>query len=206
MEKPFIVGITGGSGSGKTHFVNALLETLPKKDVCFISQDHYYKPRHLQIKDAQGIENFDVPEAIDREGFYADVKRVIEGNVVQKTEYTFNNSAKNPGEITFTPARILILEGLFVQYFSEIKSLLDLSIFIDVKDHVMLSRRISRDRQERGYPLEDVLYRFQYHVMPMYETLLNPLKDEADIVIPNNKSFDRAINFISKGLKSYLER
>ena len=91
-----------------------------------------------------------------------------------------------------------------MQYFEEIAKLLDLKIFIEAKDHVKLGRRIKRDQIERGYDLDDVLYRYQYHVMPVYESLIEPLKHYADIVIPNNSNFDRSLDVLTTFLRSKL--
>jgi uridine kinase len=104
----------------------------------------------------------------------------------------------------FRPTPILIVEGLFVQYFEEIAGELDLKIFIEAKDHVKLGRRIRRDRVDRGYDLEDVLYRYQHHVMPVYESLIEPLKHRADLIVPNDHGFDRAIDVLSGYLRSLL--
>ena len=118
-----------------------------------------------------------------------------------KREYTFNNPSADPKHLEFKAAPILVVEGLFVQYFAEIAKELDLKIFIEAKDHVKLGRRIKRDQVERGYDIDDVLYRYQYHVMPIYESLIEPLKHYADLVVPNNSNFDRALDV----LKGYLE-
>jgi uridine kinase len=202
--KSFTIGITGGSGSGKTHFLKLLSSRFSESQLCLISQDHYYKPRHTQIKDDQGIENFDLPEAIDREEFHRDVVRIKSGETIQKQEYTFNNPKAKPETIVFKPAPIVIVEGLFVQYFPEIARELDLRIFIEAKDHLKISRRIRRDNKERGYDLDDVLYRYQHHVMPVYEALIKPLRDEADLIIPNNHNFGQALNIITWALQKHL--
>lgn len=204
MKKPFTVGITGGSGSGKTYFIHSLSSRFASDELCLISQDHYYKPRHLQNKDSKGVENFDVPESIDRETFHADIVKLKQGGTLHKTEYTFNNAKASAKTLVFQPAPILLIEGLFVQYFPEIEKELDLKIFIEAKDHLKLSRRIRRDNEERGYDLDDVLYRYQHHVMPVYESLIKPLKHAADIVIPNNQHFDRAIELLTWSLKYRL--
>jgi uridine kinase len=93
---------------------------------------------------------------------------------------------------------------LFVQYYPEIEKELDLKIFIEAKDYLKLSRRIRRDNEERGYDLDDVLYRYQHHVMPVYESLIEPLKHRADLVIPNNSHFSRALDILSIALKAKL--
>jgi len=199
--KPFTIGITGGSGSGKTFFLQGLSAHFKSTEICLISQDNYYKPRDQQPIDENGVKNFDLPGSIDRENFLQDLLKLKAGQDVIKREYTFNNPAADPKHLEFKTAPILVVEGLFVQYFEEIAKELDLKIFIEAKDHVKLGRRIKRDQVERGYDIDDVLYRYQYHVMPIYESLIEPLKHYADLVVPNNSNFDRALDV----LKGYLE-
>lgn len=204
MEKPFTIGITGGSGSGKTYFINTLANRFSHDEICLISQDHYYKARDLQTTDDQGVKNFDLPSAIERERFHQDILKLKSGQTLQVKEYTFNNPLAKPTTIEFKPAPILIIEGLFVQYFEEIASELDLKIFIEAKDYIKLSRRIKRDNDERGYDIHDVLYRYQHHVMPIYETLIKPLKHHCDLIIPNNQNFGHALDILTVALKAKL--
>jgi uridine kinase len=206
MQTPYTVGITGGSGSGKTFFIHKLAESFSAEELCLVSQDHYYKPIEMQVADERGVINFDLPESIDRDKFYDDLIRLKRGETLYKKEYTFNNPLVTPKIIEFKPAPILVIEGLFVQYFPEIERELDLKIFIEAKDHVKLSRRIKRDKDERGYGLDDVLYQYQYHVMPIYESLIDPLKHDADLVIPNNKHFAQALSIIVHGLRGQLKK
>ncbi|MGC4021821.1 MAG: P-loop NTPase fold protein [Cyclobacteriaceae bacterium] len=200
MKKPLTIGITGGSGSGKTFFLQGLSEYFKSDEMCLISQDNYYKARDQQPIDENGVKNFDLPISIDREAFLKDLLKLKAGQDVIKVEYTFNNPSASPKQLEFKAAPILVVEGLFVQYFEEIAKELDLKIFIEAKDHVKLGRRIKRDQVERGYDIDDVLYRYQYHVMPIYESLIEPLKHYSDLVVPNNSNFDRALEV----LKSYL--
>jgi len=204
MNKPFTIGITGGSGSGKTYLLQGLASSFSSSELCLISQDNYYKSRHEQPIDENGIKNFDLPGSIDRETFRDDLVQLKAGRDVIKKEYTFNNPAAEPKMLTFKAAPILVVEGLFVQYFDEISSELDLKIFIEAKDHVKLGRRIRRDQIERGYDLDDVLYRYQYHVMPVYERLIEPLKYNSDLVIPNNHHFDKALMVLVGYLKTLI--
>lgn len=205
MKLPFTIGITGGSGSGKTFFINELSSHFNPAQVCLLSQDHYYKPIHLQKTDERGVENFDLPEAIDRERLQADIHALKNGNSVSLREYTFNKPGVSPKTYTFYPSPILIIEGLFVQYFPEIEKELDLRIFIEAKDYLKLSRRISRDGEERGYDVHDVLYRYEHHVMPVYERLIDPLKHQADLIIPNNSNMKAAVNIVVDALKIKLQ-
>jgi len=193
MQHPYLVGITGGSASGKTTFLRRLLAAFPERDICLISQDNYYHPRDQQVRDAMGVENFDLPASIDSEAYAADVRRLRAGLEVRRQEYTFNNSLALPTELIFRPAPIVVVEGIFVFYFEEIAKLLDLKVYIDAQEHVKLHRRIVRDRDERGYDLQDVMYRYANHVAPTYEKYIQPFKAEADIIIPNNRNFENGL-------------
>lgn len=204
MNSTYTIGITGGSGSGKTFFINSLANRFNENELCLISQDHYYHPRENQKEDERGVKNFDLPESIDFKQFQHDIQTLKSGQVLKKQEYTFNNPTASPKILEFKPAPIIIIEGLFVQYFPEIEKELDLKIFIEAKDYLKLSRRIRRDNEERGYDLDDVLYRYQNHVMPIYESLIGPLKHRADIVIPNNNKFDNALDLLTLAIKAKL--
>jgi uridine kinase len=204
MKPIYTIGITGGSGSGKTFFIKSLSNRFEKDDICLISQDDYYRPRNLQLEDPKGVKNFDLPEAIDHEHFEKDIQQIKRGEVLEKEQYTFNNPTAKPRTLVLKPAPILIIEGLFIQYFSSIEKELDLKVFIEAKDHLKLSRRIRRDNEERGYDLDDVLYRYQNHVMPVYEKMIEPLKHRADIVVPNNSDFSHALDFMALALKAKI--
>ena len=196
MSKPYLIGVSGGSGSGKTTFINKLRSTFKETELCIISQDDYYFPREKQKIDEQGIRNFDMPGSIDSKSFADDLIRLISGEVVQRIEYTFNNEKANPKMLTFYPAPIILVEGIFVFHYREIMKLLDLKIFLDAKENLKVIRRIKRDQIERNYPIEDVLYRYEKHVMPTFEKYILPYKDEADIVINNNAHFKNALKVI----------
>jgi uridine kinase len=204
MPSPYTIGITGGSGSGKTYFIKKLSAHFAAEQVCLISQDHYYKPRDTQQLDERGVKNFDLPESIERVKFHDDILKLKRGEPVFKKEYAFNNPNVALSTLEFRPAPILIVEGLFVQYFPEIAKELDLKLFIEAKDYLKLSRRIKRDNEERGYDLEDVLYRYHHHVMPIYESLIEPLKHHADFIIPNNHAFENALEILVRGLKTLI--
>ena len=200
MQKPYIVGITGGSASGKTTFLNKLLASFAPEDVCLISQDNYYHERDKQITDQNGVINFDLPSCINAHEYAQDVLKISRGETFTRTEYTYNNPNVVPKQLVFKPAPIVVVEGIFVFYFEEVARLLDLKVYIDAKEYVKLHRRIIRDKVERGYDLEDVLYRYTNHVAPTYEKYIKPFKNDADIIIPNNNHFERGLEV----LVSYL--
>ncbi|MFM2401123.1 MAG: hypothetical protein RI950_640 [Bacteroidota bacterium] len=204
IERPFIIGITGGSASGKTLFLSRLMEQFQSDDICLLSQDNYYRSIEEQTKDHNGIENFDLPGAIDDKAFAADIARLQNGEIVSRLEYTFNNSVKVPDMLHFHPRKILVVEGIFVFHFPEVAQLLDLKIFIDAQDKIKLKRRIKRDNEERGYDLQDVMYRWKYHVKPTYEEFIRPHKRSCDIVIPNNQHFEKGLEVIVSYLKNQI--
>jgi len=204
LKKPYTIGITGGSGSGKTFFLEGIASRFTTDQLCLISQDNYYKPRDQQPLDENKVKNFDLPTSIDRATFHADLLQLKAGQDVKKKEYTFNNPAVEPRILLFKAAPIIVVEGLFVQYFDEIAAELDLKVFIDAKDHVKFGRRIKRDKIDRGYDLDDVLYRYEHHVMPVYDKLIAPLREKADLIVPNDHGVERAITVLTGYLKSLL--
>ncbi|UCS94463.1 uridine-cytidine kinase [Echinicola marina] len=204
MRKPYIVGITGGSASGKTLFLKQLLATFEPEEICLISQDNYYKPKNEQPKDDLGVENYDSPHSFDFVQYAADIRDIQQGKKVFKQEYTFNNPNVIPKMLTFNPAPVVVVEGIFVLYSPELSNLLDLKIFIDAKDYIKLKRRIVRDKVERGCDLDDVLYRYEKHVMPTYEKYIAPFKHDADLIIPNNNDFERGLEMVKVFLKEKI--
>ncbi len=204
MSEVYSIGITGGSGSGKTTFLERLTSFLGKENICMLSQDNYYLSLDKQPRDAQGIENFDTPDSFDLLSFRDDVFKLQAGETITQTEYTFNNPNKIPKQLVVEPAPILIVEGIFSLHDQAIADSLDLKLFVEAKDYIKVKRRILRDQVERGYDLQDVLYRYENHVMPSYERYIERHKHEADLIICNNTSFDRALDVISVYLKSKI--
>jgi uridine kinase len=204
MVQPFVLGVTGGSASGKTHFLRQLLSRFKPSEVCLMSQDHYYKGIDEVPLDSNGINNFDNPIAIDAEQYRADIEAVKAGKTVYKKEYTFNNPLIEPQTLVFAPSPIILLEGLFTFYFPEVAKLIDLKVYIDAEEAVKLRRRIVRDNLERGYDLNDVLYRYENHVAPTYYHYVHPYRSGADLVIPNNKGFDQALDILTLYLQKLV--
>jgi uridine kinase len=203
MSKRLIIGITGGSGSGKTLFLKQLMEKIGEERVTLLSMDNYYLPKQQQQKDENDVENFDLPQSIDRSVFYSDLVKLKNGETIKLKEYTFNFRDIESKILTLKSLPVIIVEGIFTFYFSEILGLMDLKLFIDTPDYLMLKRRITRDANERGYDINDVLYRFEHHVMPSFTNYILPLKDQADLIIPNHANFDNALNVIYSYVDQY---
>jgi uridine kinase len=207
MRTPFFVGISGGSGSGKTYFLKKLLSAFGPDELCLISQDNYYRPLAQQPVDGRGVENFDLPESIDEADYTRDLLQLRAGQPAQRLEYTFNNTTVVPAMLTFEPRPIVVVEGLFVFYFREIAKLLDLKIFVDASDVVKIRRRIIRDNLERGYDLDDVLYRYEHHVLPSFEKYISPTKSEVDFIIPNHydhEGMEKALDVVVTYLRTKI--
>ena len=202
--KPYIIGIAGGSASGKTSFLRDLKELIAEEHLTIISQDNYYHPKEMQFIDENGEINFDLPTSIDREHFHQDLVSLMANKTVKKKEYTFNNQEAEPKLIQLNPAPIIIMEGLFIFHYEEIRNLLDLRVFLDVREDIKLQRRIKRDAIERGYPEETVRYQWDHHVMPSFKAYLRPYRDDANIIITNNYTYDKGLLVLSNHLKIIL--
>lgn len=198
--EPYIIGVTGGSGSGKSLFIKEVIRSFTEEEVCFISQDNYYRPRDKQPADERGVKNFDMPESIDIQRFAEDIERLKQGKKIVFKEYTFNNPALEPQIIEMNPAPIIILEGIFIFHVKEIADLMQLKIFIEASEHIMIKRRVLRDKEERGYDLDDVLYRYEHHVMPAYNSFILPYRKDADIIINNQTELNESV----KVLRSHI--
>ncbi len=187
MNKPYIIGIAGGSGSGKTFFLNRFLDHFSADEVCLISQDDYYFPvAHNMTPEENKLYDFDQPSTIDNDQFERDINKLVAGETIYKEEYTFNNPNIEPKILEIKPAPILIIEGLFIFHFKGIGDLIDLRIFLDADEEVALKRRLKRDLIERGYSHDDVMYKWTNHVVPAYKEFLLPYKTGCHKIIINN--------------------
>lgn len=194
--KSMIIAIGGGSGSGKTSFLKALSEKCSAEELCVLSMDHYYFPSHAHKMDENGIHNFDLPEGVDFKAFRRDLESLQKGSSIEKEEYVFNNPDETPELLKFKSAPVILVEGIFIFHDPEVRKLFDLKIFLHARDNLKIIRRIKRDRVERNYPLDDVLYRYEHHVYPAYERYIAPYLEMADIVINNNTHFKKALEMV----------
>lgn len=205
MNKPFIIGIAGGSGSGKTFFLNCFLSHFQHHEICLISQDDYYRPKETQPIDENGIINFDLPQCINDENLLIDLKALIDGRSIQKKEYTFNVNEENAKMLTINSAPIILVEGLFVFHYPELASLFDMRVFLDADEEITLNRRLKRDKAERGLTDEIVRYQWINHVLPAYAKYLLPYKHTADKLIMNNTHVADDIIAVSQQLSEELK-
>jgi uridine kinase len=204
IQDPYIIGISGASASGKTHFIKELQRYFSADELCVISQDDYYRPKNEQQLDEQGNINFDHPMGIDFDALRNDLESLKKGKVLEKVEYRFQVEEGEPGTFKLYPAPLIIIEGLFVFFVEEIFKLFDLKLVIDADDQIKLQRRLTRDTSERGIPEDYVMYQWNNHVFPAYEKYLMPFVPKADMVILNNEGFSNSLNMLSNHLRQLL--
>jgi uridine kinase len=191
-----IIGIAGGTGSGKTTVVQQIIEQLPEGEVCIISQDSYYKDlSHLTYNEREAI-NFDHPQAIDFELLTHHLKELKEGKSFEQPVYSFVEHNRTTETITTFPKKVVIVEGILILTNPEIRELFDLKIYVHADSDERLIRRLKRDIMERGRDLEEVLTRYQTTLKPMHQEFIEPTKEYADIIIPTNRYNTVAVDLI----------
>lgn len=205
-QKPYLVGITGGSAMGKTHFLNSLKKLFSTDELCVISQDNYYKLAYEHQLDSEGKINFDLPECIDLAAFASDLEKLHNNETIYRNEYLFQHENQVGPLLTFKPAPIIVCEGLFIFYSEAIRKQFDLKIFIQADEEIALNRRLKRDFNERNIPIEYIHYQWNNHVIPAFEKYLLPFKPQADIIINNNNHFDNSLNVLDDHFRYMIEK
>jgi uridine kinase len=191
-----IIGIAGGTGCGKTTVVNQILNELPEKEVGVISQDSYYKDTtHLSYDERINI-NFDHPRSIDFDLLEAHLKELKKGNPIHQPVYSFVKHNRTGDTILTHPRKVMIVEGILILTNAELREMFDIKIFVHADTDERLIRRLKRDISERGRDLDEVLTRYQTTLKPMHEQFIEPTKEYADIIIPNNKHNTVAIDIV----------
>ncbi len=204
-KKPYVIGVAGGSGSGKTFFLKAFLNHFSPNEVCLVSQDDYYIQQGEMTAEQNKLHNFDLPTCIEVKKFEDDVFDLLNYKTVYKKEYTFNNPHLKPKILEIQPAPILILEGLFIYHYEKIDAIFDYRIFIDAAVEIALERRLKRDLIERNYPEEDVMYKWQNHVMPSFNEFLLPYRSKCDKIIDNSTNEIQNILNITQEISAQLK-
>ncbi|MFD1551521.1 uridine kinase [Putridiphycobacter roseus] len=203
MPKKFIIGITGGSGVGKTTLIELLRKEFPNKITTF-SLDNYYLPIEKQQRDENGIVNFDLPTALDTKRMAADFLKLVEGQDISFSTYNFNNPIGDRSDVSLVSKDILLVEGLFVMCYPFLKQRLDYAVYLKMDPDLQFERRLKRDLQERNYSKEDIIYQWKHHVLPAYNNYVLPYIDEVDLIITNNQSFDENINVLIDKIRNVL--
>ena len=191
-----IIGIAGGTGSGKTTVVHQIMNELPETEVGIISQDSYYKETTNLSFDERALINFDHPRAIDFELLVTHLKELKENKTIHQPIYSFVTHNRTQDTITTHPRKVMIVEGILILANPELRELFDIKIFVHADSDERLIRRLKRDIAERGRDMEEVLNRYQNTLKPMHQQFIEPTKAFADIVIPNDKYNTVAIDVV----------
>lgn len=199
-----IIGIAGGTGSGKTTVVKQIVEELQNEDVDIISQDSYYQDTsHLAFEERKKI-NFDHPKSIDFELLVQHLKDLKSGKNIQQPVYSFKDHNRTKETIEIEPRKVVIVEGILILTHPEIREMFDIKIYVHADSDERLIRRLKRDITERGRDIEEVLWRYQTTLKPMHQQFIEPTKEFADIIIPTNRYNTVAVNIVQTIIKERL--
>ncbi|MGF1558449.1 MAG: uridine kinase [Flavobacteriaceae bacterium] len=191
-----IIGIAGGTGCGKTTVVNQIINELPEGEVGVISQDSYYRDlSHLSLKERRET-NFDHPNSIDFKLLEHHLKALKEGKTVQQPVYSFLECNRTSETVTTPPRKVMIVEGILILTNPEIRNMFDIKIFVHADSDERLIRRLKRDVDERGWDLDETLLNYQNILKPMHDQFIEPTKQFADIIIPNNRYNTVAVSIV----------
>jgi uridine kinase len=191
-----IIGIAGGTGCGKTTVVNQILNELPEGEVGIISQDSYYTDTtHLSYDERIKI-NFDHPRSIDFDLLASHLKELKNNNPIHQPVYSFVKHNRTGDTILTHPRKVMIVEGILILKNPELRDMFDIKIFVHADSDERLIRRLKRDIAERGRDLQEVLHRYQTTLKPMHDQFIEPSKEYADIIIPNNKYNTVAVDIV----------
>ena len=199
-----VIGIAGGTGSGKTTVVNQIIQELPEGEVCVISQDSYYKDTSHLLFDERTKINFDHPKAIDFDLLVAHLKELKKGNAIEQPIYSFVEHNRTKETITMYPKKVIIVEGILILTHTDIRELFDIKLYVHADSDERLIRRLRRDMSERGRDLDEVLSRYKNTLKPMHQQFIEPTKEFADIIIPNNRYNTVAVNLLRKIINQRL--
>ncbi len=199
-----IIGIAGGTGSGKTTVVQQIMDQLPACDVAVISQDSYYKDTsHLTMEERVEI-NFDHPNSIDFALLEQHLIALKAGKAIDQPVYSFVEHNRTGETEKTEPKRVVIVEGILILTHPEVRDLFDIKIYVHADSDERLIRRLKRDIAERGRDLEEVLTRYQTTLKPMHQEFIEPTKEFADIIIPTNKYNTVAVDVIRSVIQKKL--
>jgi uridine kinase len=195
-QNMLIIGIAGGTGSGKTTVVHQIMNELPDTEVGIISQDSYYKANHGLSYDERALINFDHPRSIDFELLTEHLRDLKAGKTINQPVYSFVKHNRTDDTILTHPRKVILVEGILILANPELRELLDIKVFVHADSDERLIRRLKRDIAERGRDMEEVLNRYQNTLKPMHQQFIDPTKEFADIIIPNNKYNTVAIDIV----------
>tara|TARA_B110000014_G_scaffold87402_1_gene60075 strand:+ start:4005 stop:4622 length:618 start_codon:yes stop_codon:yes gene_type:complete len=199
-----LIGIAGGTGSGKTSIANYLLKKFGSDQLIVIEQDSYYKNNSALSIDERNQQNFDHPDAIDIELFNKQLVSLLGGKSVEIPIYDFSIHNRRNQRQFVKPCRIIVIEGILTLYFESLRKLMNIKVFVDTPDNIRFTRRISRDVKERGRTIKSVTNQYEKTVKPMYDQFVKPSRDLADIIITDGVQNKEAIDALMYNINVLL--
>ena len=203
--KPLIIGIAGGTGSGKTTVAKKIAQALPQASVAFLDMDGYYRNlAHLPMDERRQV-NWDHPEAFDLDLFVSHLKQLARGEPVEKPVYDFTTHVRSSRTERITPADVIVVDGILLFVDERVRALCDVKVFVDADPDIRLVRRIQRDMSERDRPLAEILQQYLTTVRPMQQQFVEPSKRYADIILPRGGENAVAIEMILTTIQRRLD-
>ena len=202
--KPIIIAIAGGSASGKSTVVNDIVENLKSVDITVICHDDYYKDQTHLTMEQRVQTNYDHPNSLDNDLFVSHLKELMKGNSIQKPLYDFVCHNRKEETVEVNPTKIIIIEGILVLEERKIRECADVKIFVSCDEDIRFIRRLKRDIEERGREMDNVIHQYLSTVKPMFNKYVSPSAKHADIIIPNDKKHDVAVEFLIAKIKDIL--
>lgn len=204
MKNCILIGVAGGSGSGKTTVANNLVKAFKAEDAALVEQDAYYRELKNMTLEERAKVNFDHPDSIEFELLEKHLKALKSGEAIERPIYDFTTHSRKEGSVKINPSKIIIVEGILIFAVPEIRELFDVKIFVDTDADEMILRRVERDMSERGRSFESVKNQYLTTVKPMYLEFCEPNKRYADVIIPRGGQNKVAIDMVISNLKGYL--
>ncbi|HQR33149.1 MAG TPA: uridine kinase [Blastocatellia bacterium] len=201
-----IIGICGGTGSGKTTVARRILENVSDEQVVFFQQDSYYRNLEDMPIELRHQINFDHPDALDNDLFINHVKALRAGEAIKMPMYDFSIHTRKTESIHVEPKPIMIIEGILIFVDAALRGLMDIKIFVDTDDDLRFIRRLQRDVNERGRTVESVIKQYLETVRPMHEQFVEPSKRYADVIIPEGGYNEVGIDLISGKIRAQLQK
>lgn len=201
---PFVIGVAGGSGSGKTTVTRRVIETVGASGVAVLNQDNYYRDQAGIPRETRRATNYDHPAAFDWELMRAQLEALIAGVPIEMPLYDFTQDTRAPGSLRVLPAPVVVLEGFFALYDAEMRAAMHLKVFVDADPDVRFIRRLRRDTQERGRSLESVIAQYLEYVRPMHLQFVEPTKRYADVIIPHGGLNEPALDMLAARIAQTL--
>jgi uridine kinase len=205
MNRPILIGIAGGTGSGKTTVAKSIFGALPEQNISIIEQDSYYKDQSELSYDERIKTNYDHPLSFDNALLVKHLKSLLNGEHIQKPVYNFSIHNRSDETMEVCPKEIIILEGIMIFEDERLRDLMDIKIFVDTDPDVRIIRRIVRDINDRGRTLESVIEQYLSTVKPAHEQFIEPSKKFADIIIPEGGYNKVAIDIMVAKVKSIIK-